>query len=331
MLVYRHEKETYSSLLREIYIAQCDMNNVEKILRENGPCLSSDLNKRLVEKFGISPATARKQVSRGCPDMHRLNGINFVRNAKFIYLKKDYRSPFYWNALYGAFQETNSAYWIAIAALKQRGGPIPYKHFLICCGSPLKQQKHLSPEEVLKRLESVGVIKQKYFEGLGKCVILIEHEDRDWLVAEQQARLLAENILISAISTWVKNIGMVSYNKLVHRDSDALPQVSTTAWDISGPSYVSGLADFKNGSDSEIKPGFFTCDVYLGDKVSTIGIEPFIRKCKALRGLKRVGRTLHFFVAEEFHAEAFQEAKKAGVMPATVENLFGTEIAKGLK
>lgn len=327
----QRRKRQLLSIIMEIYIAQCDMNKVEMILKEEGPSLSSDLNKKLVERFGLSSDAARKQVSRGCPDMHRLSGIKFARNARFIYLRKDYRSPFYWNALYRAFKDTNSAYWFAISALIQRGGPIPYRHFLICCGSPLKQKKHLSPDEVLKRLESIGVLTQKHFDGLGRCVTLLEHEDQSWLVAEQQARLLAENILIKAISNWAKNIGMVSYKKLVDRDGYDLPQVSTIAWDIAGPSYVSGLTDFKSGSNSEINPGFFTCDVYLGGKVGLSGIEPFIRKCKALRGLKRVGRTLHFFVADDFQSDAFQAAKEAGVMPSTVENLFGKEIAKGLK
>lgn len=307
------------------------MNNVERILRDDGPSLSSDLSKKLVDRFGLSPDAARKQVSRGGTGIHKLQGMNFVRNAKFIYLKKDYRSPYYWNALYKAFKETNSVYWFAIAALKLRGGPIPYSHFLICCGSPIRQQKHLSPDEVINRLEFIGVIAKRKIEGLGLCVLLVQNEQHDWLVAEQQARLLAENILINAISSWAKNIGMVSYNKLTNRNNDNLPLVSTTAWDISGPSYISGLAEIRGGALSGIKPGFFTCDVFLGGKVTLSGIEPFIRKCNTLRGLKRVGRTLHFFVAEEFHADAFNEAKQAGIMPATVENLFGTEVSKGLK
>ncbi|OUJ34163.1 hypothetical protein BTR40_21810 [Vibrio parahaemolyticus] len=307
------------------------MNKVEMLLRDDGPCLSSDLNKKLVERFCMSSDAARKQVSRGCPDMHRLSGIKFARNARFVYLKKDYRSPFYWKALYRAFQETNSAYWFAISALIQRGGPIPYRHFQICCGSPLKQQKHLSPDEVLTRLESIGVVTRKNIDGLGPCVVLLEHEDQDWLATEQQARLLAENILIRAISNWAKNIGMVSYYKLRDRNCEDIPKVSTVAWDIAGPSFISGLTEFRKGSNSDINPGFFTCDVFLGGKVELRGIEPFIRKCKALKSLKRVGRTLHFFVADEFTSDAFKVAKEAGIMPATVENLFGKEIARGLK
>lgn len=137
------------------------MNYVEMILREEGPSLSSDLSKRLVERFGLSPDAARKQVSRGGTDIHRLQGMNFVRNAKFIYLKKDYRSPYYWKSLYRAFQETNSSYWFAIASLKLRSGLIPYSHFLICCGSPIRQQKHLPPDEIINRLESIGVLVKK--------------------------------------------------------------------------------------------------------------------------------------------------------------------------
>lgn len=123
---------------------------------------------------------------------------------------------------------------------------------------------------------------------------------------------------------------MVSYNMLTNRSSVNPSLVSTTAWDISGPSYISGLAEIR-GNTSDIKPGFFTCDLFLGGKITLSGFEPFIRKCNTLRSLKKVGRTLHFFVAEEFHKDAFNAAKQAGIMPATVENLFGKEVSKGLK
>nr|MBF4359667.1 hypothetical protein [Vibrio anguillarum] len=63
MLVYRHEKETYSSQKREIYIAQCDiMSLLEDILKEIGPCLSTDLVQELVDRHHLSHDAARKRV-----------------------------------------------------------------------------------------------------------------------------------------------------------------------------------------------------------------------------------------------------------------------------
>lgn len=307
------------------------MNLLEKILKKKGPCLSTDLTKILVEQHGITKEAARQRVSRGCPDMHRLNGLPFAKNVKFVYLKKDYRSPFYWEALYRAFRETNSAYWYALASLQQRDGIVPYNHFLISCGAPLRQKKHISPENILERLEMHEIVTVKNLDGLGKCVILEEKNQCEWLIPHTQSRLIAEKILIRAVSEWAKNIGMVSYNLLKDRDQKELPIVSTTVWDIAGPSYLSALVDGRGNDEPKVKPGFFACDVLLGKKVSESGIEPFIKKCKTLRQLKKVGRCLQIFVADDFHVEAFKKAKEAGIMPATVENLFGKEISLALK
>ena len=309
------------------------MNKVETILSKSGPCLSSDLTKELINKYGYHPSTARKQVSRSIssPNINRLNGLPFARNAKFIYLKKDYRSPFYWRALYKAFQETNSSYWFAIASLKERQGIVPYEHFLISCGSPLQQQKHISPIKILERLEMHEIIVLKEIKGLGKCVVLAESEQKEWLIPEIQSRIITEKILISATKNWLKNIGMVSYNLLKDRDDDELPIVSTTVWDIAGPSYLSALIDDYSSDQSKIKPGFFACDLLLGNKISENGIDPFLKKCRTLRSLRNVGRCMQMFIADEYHVKAFRKAKEAGIMPTTVENLFGKDVAKGLK
>ncbi|MGF1888226.1 hypothetical protein L4D13_19055 [Photobacterium profundum] len=306
------------------------MSSIENILRKTGPCLSSDLVKVLVETYKLSPSTARKRVSRGFNDMHRLDGLPFPRNAKFIYLKDDYRSPFFWGALYKAFKETSSVYWPAIAALEERGGLIPYNHFLISCGSPLRQKKHVPPEKIIERLKMHAIVSLVDIAGFGKCVMLTKHEqEQDLIVPALRARLITEKILLQAVSDWAKNLGFASYHLLKDRDNEELPTVSTTVWDLAGPSYLAPLV--QQGKDEAIKPGFFACDILLGKSVSEDGLQPFLRKCSTLRSLKNVGRCMQIFIADSYHPEAFQQAKAAGIIPATPDTLFGSEVSKGLK
>ncbi|WP_231717409.1 hypothetical protein [Vibrio coralliirubri] len=308
------------------------MNLIEKILRDTGPCLSSDLVKILVETYKLSQDAARKRVSRGCKDMHRLNGLPFPRNAKFVYLKKDYRSPFYWSALYRAFRETNSIYWSAIASLKARSGIAPYNHFLISCGSPLRQQKHIPPQKIIDRLEVHEIVSITLIEGIGKCVMLTEHEQElDYIVPDLKARLIAENILLNAVANWAKNLGLVSYNMIKTRDSKEQPIVSTTVWDLAGPSYLAPLIQHSKDDATKPKPGFFACDILLGNSLSPDGLQPFLRKCNTLKSLKNVGRCMPMFIAEDYYSEAFQQAKAVGIIPATPESLFGSDVAKGLR
>ena len=307
------------------------MNLLEVILSKKGPCLSSDVVQELVDKHCLSEVAARKRVSRLGKDIHRLEGLPFPRNAKFVYLKKDYRSPYFWTALYKAFKDTNSAYWFAIAALEERGGIMPYDHFLIACGSPLRQKKHIPPEKILERLAIHEILSIKSIDGLGRCIILTQYEqEHQLIIPELKARLVVEKILIGAVSQWAKNLGLVSYNLFKDRDGDDLPTVSTTLWDMAGPSYVSPLMEL--GKDENLKPksGFFACDILLNRCVSENGIQPFLRKCRTLRGLSKVGRCMQMFVANNYHSDAFSCAKEAGVLPATVETLFGKDVAIGL-
>src|SRR4051812_42866149 len=106
---------------------------VEEYLRRNGPRLSSDVTNHLIEKFRLTPAAARKRVSRAEGSVRRLAYIPFPHKARFMYLERDFGSRMYWEALTEALLKTNSAYGFAIAALRQRGGLVPEKHFQIVC------------------------------------------------------------------------------------------------------------------------------------------------------------------------------------------------------
>lgn len=306
------------------------MSLLEDILTKKGPCLSSSLVQILVEEHQLSNDAARKRVSRIGGDIYRLDGLPLPKNVKFIYLKKDFRSPHFWSALFKAFKDTNSAYWYAIAALKERNGIIPYNHFLIACGSPLKQKKHTPPDAILNRLKKNKIISFKEVDGVGPCVVLTENEQDIDIVSEMRARLVAEKILISVISEWAKNLGLVSYKMFKNRDDSDLPTVSTTLWDMAGPSYLSPLVKSDNNEGAKLKPGFFACDILFNENISEDGIQTFLRKCNALKSLSNVGRCMQMFIAISYQKEAFNIAKAKGIIPATVESLFGKDVSEGL-
>lgn len=303
---------------------------LEEILKRNGPCLSTDLAQLLIVQEGLSPEAARKRVSRGCSGLKRLAYLPFPRKAKFLYLQKDYGSPWYWDALKKAIQNNSPAYGPAMAALIQRGGIMPRKHFLIACGAPLQQKKRLSAETLLDRLKLANVFDEVGVPGIGMCVALAEFtNDPDFDVSELKARLVTETILLKAVSMWARNLGLVSYNMVRLRDeSNELPQIGTFAWDLTGPSYLAPMVDWS--STGRHAQGFIACDVMLGSEVTEKGLQPFLHKCLTLRALKKVGRCMQIFIATSYSKKAFSMGKESGIIPATPETLFGTEVAEGL-
>lgn len=302
---------------------------IARYLHNRGPCLTSDVANYLIEGCGLKPATARKQVSRAGGDIKRLSYITFPKRVRFLYLEKDQDSPIYWRHLIKALLSTKSAYGHALAALSMRDGIMPAAHFQIACGAPLKQAKHLTPNTILDGLHLAGLVQKEDVPGLGECVTLGQSDVQFAAsVSDIRARLITETVVLAAVRDWLRNLGIVSYDKVATRDGPNLPKVGTFAWDLSAPSYLSFM--LKKNMDGAPKPGFVACDILLGQEISKEGLHPFINKCKTLRSLRNVAPCMQIFVANSYSNDAFIFAKQNGIIPATPSNLFGKEVAEGL-
>lgn len=305
------------------------MSLVETILKQIGPSLSSEVAVEVARRANISAAAARQRVSRATGKVRKLAGVPFPRNARFVYLEQDFGSPQYWGRLADALMATNSALGFAIAGLRQCNGMVPVRYFPIICGAPLRQLKHLAPETILLRLIEAGLVKTVNVSGIGECVALTQEEEfyhRN--VANMQARLITEDILLAAILDLLRKLGIASYNLVATRENEKLPQVGTFVWDLSAPSYLGHMVRYSKKGES--KPGSVVCDVNLTENMTVAGAAPFIRKCLTLRALQKVGPCMQIFVANRFEHDAFHLLRKHGIIAATPESLFGQEIANAL-
>jgi hypothetical protein len=291
--------------------------------------LSSKLGEILVAEYGLTAAAARKRISRAPAGVKRLAYLPFPRNVRFMYLQRDYGSAKFWQALTEALFQGSSSYAGALAALQQRNGVAPKAHFRAACGAPIAQKRHLSPDVIIARLKQAGLVAEFDVPGIGPCVALQQEEPYyEPLLADMRARLVTEAILLKALRTWVRNLGLGSYSKVALRDEGAPPKVGTFHWDLTAPSYVAGLVEWS--SQGKPKPGFIACDVLIGSEITASGLAPFVQKCTTLASLRRVGRSLQILVGERFTREALLLAKSKGIIAATPENLFGSEVAAAL-
>lgn len=302
---------------------------VEYYLSKYGPALSSEISRSLTAEHKISPAAARKRVSRARGEVKRLAYLTFPHGTRFMYLQQQFGSRLYWTRLIEALHSTKSCYGLALAAIDQRGGIVPVEHFAIASGAPTRQKGHLSPETILARLLQANLIEIRRIAGVGECISLKKSIDiGDYETAKLRQRLIVENILLIAVRDWLRKLGIVSYDKVKLRNPSKNPQVGTFAWDLSAPSYLGCMIGLDKSGGTN--PGFVACDVYMGSEVREAGIRPFINKCVTLRKLKRVGRCMQLFVADSYSKGSFQLLKEKGIIPATPTNLFGEEIAEAL-
>jgi len=307
------------------------MDLIVKHLDAYGPALSSEVARHLVEVCSLSPATARKRISRAIAsgEVKRLSGLVFPHKARFLYLQQQFGSPWYWSNLSHALINSNSAHGYAIAALRQRGGIVPTKQFPIICGAPLRQQRQLSPESIFNRLSDANLLKKVTLPGIGECIAFTQDDEYyNAGVETMRAELLAEDILLTAVKSWLRKLGIASFGQVMLRGGEKLPQVGTFAWDLSAPCYLGHMV--RKGPDGKVKPGFVACDVSLGGELSEAGAAPFIRKCLTLRSLPKVGPCMQILVANRFQHDAFLLLKRNGIIPATPKSLFGEEVSDAL-
>ncbi|UJT80976.1 hypothetical protein L1P06_18680 (plasmid) [Edwardsiella piscicida] len=259
--------------------------NLDKILNEQGPCLTSELAETLVKKFGLTPVAARKRISRGTNNIKKLSYIIFPHRARFIYLKKDYASAKYWNALYSSLKKENSSYYMAINCIRSRGGMIKRDEFGILCGSPVRQKNHIPYESIMSSLLKSEIILETSSISGEKYLYLKEFEGSEYVLLEEQSKNeLITGIMIEQSRTWLKQLGLVSFGKVkAMGDDNHPPRVGTFEWHITGPSYTHPLT--KKHNDKK-KPGFVVCDLNTLPITTIDDISIFIKKMETTISMK---------------------------------------------
>ena len=293
-------------------------------LKQNGPCVSTELAKHLIENAGISPEAARQRIRRAPKEVIKLQGLNFVKGAKFLYLKKQYGSPKYWTNLYTAIHENGGAHSLALRALNSRAC-MPISDFKISCGSPLAQKKHITADNVINSFSQAEIITRYIDPRMGECFIdrrALDSDPEMRFLANVRARIDAEGILLNCIKEWLRNLCFASYNKVHIRHPENIPQVGTFAWDLTAPSYITASYD-----NDQLKPGFIACDVLLKTNVAKNDIQPFINKVCETRNIRNIKNVMFIFVAQGYSQEAFNILRSHRVITATTESIFGLDIA----
>lgn len=301
--------------------------DVEQILKEVGPCLSSALAAELRKRFQLSEATARKRVSRAQYPVQHLD-LPFRRGAIFTYLPHQFQTQAFFRALSDALEANSGAYARILQAIAARGGIMPLTH--LTSGASLADvEGQLGADTAVDRLVNASVLTRIDVPGNGACIAFSATADLDEPLHRMKARLIAEEVLLEAFKQWGRNLAFGSYDLFNLRGAAKRPVVGRFEWDMTAPSYLSGLSTW-DASGNKPKPGFLVADVLLHEVLDERAVRPFIYKCATLRRVNP-GRCLQFFLAEGFTPEALNLLRKNGVVPGRVDELFGREVARALK
>lgn len=301
---------------------------LESVLRDLGPSLSSAVAAELCRRFSLSEAAARQRIARREFPVRSLDLV-FARGQSFLFIADDFQTERFFRALTTALESNNGAYARTLQAIGARGGVLPLKHLAAAAGLA-DVQSQLGVASVVARLVKADVLAEVDVPGQGACVSFRGSASFDEPIRQMKARLVAEELLLGALKQWAQNLALGSYQLFNVRGDERTPLVGRFEWDLTAPSYISGLTTWDSAA-SKPKPGFLVADILLGrSAVDLRALRPFLYKCETLRRTGK-SRCLQIFLAEGFTNEALREVRKYGVIPGRIDELFGRDVAKALK
>lgn len=303
-------------------------SQLQQVLRDVGPCLSSVAAAELCRRFALTATAARQRITRREFPVRSLD-LPFAKGQSFLFMANDFQSQKFFHALTAALERNNGAYARAIQALGARGGIMPLRH-LASAAALADTPGQLSAQVLVQRLVSAEVLTELDVPGQGACVGFRSTADLDEPIAQMKARLIAEDVLLAAVKDWARNLALGSYDSFNLRGEEKPPSVARFEWDMTAPSYISGLTTW-NAVAGKPNPGFLIADVLLGrGSVDERSVAPFVYKCETLRRTSKA-RCMQVLLAEGFTREALLQVRRCGAVPGRIDELFGRDVAKALK
>lgn len=280
---------------------------------------------KALHEQGVPEPTARKQISRVRPPIFRFPASLLPKKESFLYHEEDRPTERFWSHFMRDMRETNSIYGAAVDALIARGGAIPIEQFgTVSAGTVTPRKGQVSAKSILQTLKFAQILSDGHHPDYGECIRLTEQSIADPDVKGIRRRNQAELILLDAIREWARKLGLASYDKIVIRGEQGLKPVGPYAFDLVGPSYIMPLLRDKK------QPGFLVADVIAEGRLDEYQIRSFIRKTQGLKATLSSG-VFPILLAEGFTGPAFTAGRKAGVVLATYETLFGTQVAASIQ
>ncbi|EOZ4596639.1 hypothetical protein [Morganella morganii] len=299
------------------------IKTIEEILQCYGPMASSVLREKLIAA-GLTEVNARQRISRAGGDVQRFTHFSLPKKEAFLYLKKDYNSPKYWDALLESHANARTVYAHTVFALHPYQGVIPTYLFSKVSGSPDKLKGQIASSRLEMQLLKGLVLRKDTDPVLGEYYVIYINGLNDLLDTRHiRSQLLVEDILIKGVADWVRHNGLGSFNKVQVRNSQNMPSFSHHYWDLCAPSYIMPIASVqKNG----INNGFIVADIIYGE-LDSKSIQAYITKVQRCRNMRNTRPFLAMLIADRFDQESFRLARQAGVMVTTVSNLLGQDIS----
>ena len=290
------------------------MTNIEKILHNSGPLMSSKLVSLVEKQEKVGNNTASQKVSRDISIL-KLKGF-YSSGQSFCYLEKHITEPDFFDKLLKSMEESGKKYWYCLNAIKMTGGIISQKYLECYTNYPvLALRSHIPFKEILQKFVSNNIL---IFNG--DYYLLSPRFNQSYVKYTQYLTLeMIKEDILNNFHSFTKNTGFISFNT-----GQIFAEFGKLNWAFKGLCPVSG---FKTNG----KFGFLLADILFGHSIYEKDVQFFIEKLKTIQNFKNASRILPFLIVDDLDPKALDSLKKNGIIVCFIKELFGQKYADTLK
>lgn len=288
------------------------MTNLEKIIYEKGPLLSSELIDVVSnENNKLKNTTIRKRLTRLDDDIYKIKGL-FVDNQALFYHRDIHGTTEYYSGLKRALKKAGKQYNIVLNSLDFHNGYLKSNQLASYSISPIQKLKgHVLFDSVILKLKNLHLI---YEEG-ENTVLAKNISENDHELRRSKGIDVGKNFILIQFNDWSRKLGLVSYNSSRFQGEFGKFQFNFVA-----PSYIGSLT---KKSGDKIIPAFVIADILIGNPINESQVEFFINKINVLKTQKKLSPFLPFLIVDSVDPKALNKLKSHGVVIGFTNELFG--------
>lgn len=290
------------------------MTDLENILIDKGPMMSSELASVIEKKLRITKNLASQKVVRD-KSILKIKGF-YSSGQSFCYLEQHTQEEDFFDRLMKSMFENGKKYWFCLNAIKLNGGLISQKYLECYTNYPILPLKsHLPFKKVMQRFveNEILVFSDGYYFITPKL-----NQSTLNLTQYQTIELIKDDILTN-FNSLTRNIGLISYHT-----GEKFAEYGKFKWGFKGVCPVTGLRENN-------KFGYLLADILFGHPIYEKDVMFYIEKLKTIQSFKRSSRLLPFLLVDDIDTDALKSLKANGVVIGFINELFGNKYAETLK
>lgn len=290
------------------------MTNLEDILKNKGPMMSSELANILGNILKITKNSASQKVVRD-KSILKVKGF-FSSGQSFCYLEQHTKEIDFFERLMKSMFENGKKYWFCLNAIKSSGGLISQNYLECYTNYPILPLKsHIPFKKVMQKFVSDGIL---VFND-GYYFIAPKWNQSTLNSTQYQTIELIKEDIINNFNSLTKNIGLISYHT-----GEKFAEYGKFKWAFKGVCPLSGLKENN-------KFGYLLADILFGHPVYEKDVMFYLEKLKTIQSFKKSPRLLPFLIVDDVETNALKLLKENGIVVGFIRELFGNKYADTLK